>query len=515
MLPATLNGLTESSGDAPKSNKQKEDEAARIRLYQQQQWQNRKAAEKKKREEADKAEREKRKQDEAREKYIKDITEATILFSGAESQVELARYFNALGEPSEQILRDLRARNAIFVETWIQAHPDYEQRYVYILENDNGARIQQSIDSRLRLSEEEKTSLGYALRSPDIAAFLDWHIKRSNHVESVIPPVIDQQYLEIKKAKKDKLYDTLTFWRGASLGLGVYGEAKEGIPNTNLYADLNILFWSFLRMGPYVTAKTNAIPRYGILTEFVIGSPRLALLLGVRTGYALEAAGPNYKPTVSPSAGLEFSLGLPVSLVFKYEYEIRFLDRTQYQYDHQFNLVTRFRHYNDYYFSRGEIDHNQVDGPFWKSNKSGRSLASSFSVEASALLGASKAANQGLYEVGVKFAKRSQTGIQLNYGLATDGENLGHFPNIGIEFVPESFGDSMKFRLTSGTIIRPDMNSADRFSTVIWPQLAFHHKGDYMDTSLLVGYFIYVGRGVEYSAWHNQLTLGLLFNFGG
>lgn len=512
-LPAYA--MPESPGEAPKSNRQKQGEADRIRKNQQEQWRKKQAEEKQKREDEKKAQAEKENRKITRGKYLNAFSENTLMFSGEEPRSELEQYFNPEGNDGEPIIAALRSRREGFIDRWVVLHPEQADNYQYIGENHRGAELSQVIHTALRLSPEEKLSLAEAMHNTDdISAFLVWHQKRASKVNSVITRKIQQQYAEIREAKQARIRDALVFWRGVTLGVGGNGELKERLPNNRFYADLNLLFWGFLRFGPYITTNPEIISRYGLLTEFVIGSPRFAFLLGARAGYASAATGSGYKPAVTPGAGFEFALGLPVSLVFKYEYEIQFRGGNRYDFGHQYNVFARFRFYNDYYFSRGEVKRNDVDGSFWHrkaQSVESESAAKSLSLGAHWLFGSSRNPQMGMYAIGFNLGRTRITALSLEYGFITEGKQLtiqGHLPTIAFDVK----GAGLVLKLAAGPLIRKDLPRPQGVLPVIWPQVGWEfHIAPKLLAKGSFGYLAYFGD--SQAAQFNQFTLGLSYSY--
>jgi len=508
--------LTESTGEAPKSNRQKQGEAERNRKYQQEQWRKKKAEEEQKRAEEKKTQAENERRKNARGKYLNEFSEYPLMFSGEEPRSELEQYFNPEGNDGEPILAALRSRREGFIDRWVVLHPEQADSYQYIRENLRGTELSQVIHTALKLSPEEKLSLAEAMHNTDdISAFLAWHKERVSKVNSVITRKIQQQYAEIKDAKYARIRDALVFWRGVTLGVGGNGELKEKLPNNRFYADLNLLFWGFLRFGPYITTNPENISRYGLLTEFVIGSPRVALLLGGRAGYASAATGSGYKPTVTPGMGLEFALGLPVSLVFRYEYEVQFRGGNQYDFGHQYNVLARFRLYNDYYFSRGEMKRRDVDGPFWNrmdASAERESSTKSLLLGAHWLFGSSRNPQMGMYTIGFNLGRSQITALSLEYGFMTEGKQMtiqGHLPTMAFDVKLAGW----VLKLAAGPLIRKDLPKPQVVLPVIWPQVGLELP---IAPKLLArgsfGYLAYFG-GDSQAAQFNQFTLGLTYSY--
>ncbi len=364
----------EMRGEAPKTTKQKNKEELQSKRYWQEQA--RKKAEEEKRLKAEREAEESRRKAEqiALNKYLVLIRDMEPGILGNESELTVEKIFlltkGDMSTGQEEMTQLMYSRETRLLE--IAKQIDAE-KYEYIREHTGKLEYSRTGSNRafedfsrvlVTRVDQTRSIEGLFLFSP--AEVRKWHRNRHYAIQSLVKGELLSYYQHLKEQSSFR-----PFWRGATLGLGGIGDITTGqnmvkniLPRNYLYTDANMLFWSFLRIGPYVAGnlQNGALEKFGGTLEFVIGGPRAALLLGSRFGGARQHPIGSLRNAITPSAGFELALGLPVALFFKYEAEFLQTDIEKFELNHQYNIGIRFRHYNDYFFSRGNLTRRQVSG---------------------------------------------------------------------------------------------------------------------------------------------------------
>lgn len=515
----------ERKGEAPKTTKQKNREDNEKQLRRQKEAEKRAAEEKRKR-----AEREAEEQRQLAERILLDkwhealLREMNQAFIGNETESVINKvFFPSSGDllAAEQQLRLLiSTRDWRLLELAIEIDAE---KYAYIRNDTDTLEISRTgsgtaIDDfsrglAYRIGRTTNAE-GLFIFSPN--AVQEWHRKRNDRVRSIVQEELESYFLWLKDQRKFK-----PFWRGATLGLGSIGNFAvnestiQNILRRNyLYADTNLLFWSFLRIGPYVAGdvQKGTLEKFGGSFEFVFGGPRAALLLGSRFGGARQHPIGSLRNAITPSAGFEVALGLPVALFFKYEAEFLQTDIGKFERNDQYNVGMRFRHYSNDYFSKAGIGRDEAVGsPIINafSNLSVR-IGAHFSHAPRSTIH-----NTGIYEIGLQTGRQTnKTGLVLGYAFTTesiDARLQRHMPHIGVtsprigDVTPEV--PHMDFGIMLGPVL--EQYESDKVTMgAVWLQMRIMR----LFSGFVFGYMLHFGTGGDFSRY-NAFTFGVHLTF--
>lgn len=335
------------------------------------------------------------------------------------------------------------------------------------------------------------------------ASLAEWLAKRRDAVKIELREETKIYHSWLKNQRKFK-----PFWHGATLGVsGLQTIAPNQntvgstFPRGYLYVDANLLFWSFMRLGPYLAAdvRKGSVDKFGGSLEFVLGSPRAALLLGSRFGRAKHEFTSIEYNAITPMIGFELAFGLPIALFARYEAEFLQLSPNRFDRNDQINVGVRLRHYNETYFAGGDISRQDV---------SGSPILDVFST-ISLRLGAhfahspiSSPRNLALYDIGLQ-----TTGMVIGYAFASErfeGRLQRHMPHIGV--VSPRFA-LMDFGIMTGPVWERN-GSQESVLGAAWLQMRW--TALYFGATF--GYVLHFGAGDD-SIRRNMYTAGFHIMF--
>lgn len=511
----------EMKGEAPKSSKQVEREAAQRQRFLQEQARKKKEEEKRLKAEQEAAERKRLEDQKNLNSYLQKIDRRAPNIIGTEDEATIKTIFVPAAENLAAARKSIVDLSVTFDSRLLKFASTVDREKYAFIEKDQaqltrgktGVDILPLHDFSFFVSDEIKDSLRSdsfpAAASPD--DIMAWHAGRRRLVEALVRSRLEDYYFWLKDQRKFK-----PFWRGATLGIGVLGSVsanqntiRSTFPRQYLYIDANLLFWSFMRIGPYLAAdvRKGSVDKFGGSLEFVLGSPRAALLLGSRFGRAKHEFTSIEYNAITPMIGFELALGLPIALFARYEAEFLQLSPNRFDRNDQINLGVRLRHYNETYFAGRDQARSQVSGSplFDLFAAVSLRLGAHFAHAPFEHATARAPRNFGIYDIGLQ-AGRS-TGVVMGYAFASEsleGRLQRHMPHIGV--VSPRFA-LMDFGIMTGPVWERN-GSQESVLGAAWLQMRW--TALYFGATF--GYVLHFGAGDD-SIRRNMYTAGFHIMF--